>query len=408
MTYTRLPIRRLGDVFLGKMLQPERKAVDDVAAPYLRAAHIQPRGQIVEVDDKAMWFSPADLEKHDLRACDVVVVEGGAGYGRAAVLTEDRDGWGFQNSVVRVRPRPGRTDGRFLAFALQAALDAGEIEVACFTATIPHFTADKVSAFPVPAPRFEEQCAIADYLDRETAQIDTLIKEQQRLVELLSERRRALIRRSLTPSHDWTHARVKHVATTTLGKMLDAGRNLREGDEPAPYVRAADVLADGRVNLTDLNEMPFSPDEMQQYDLSAGDVLLIEGGATVGRPGFVLHDTPGVAFQKTVNRLRVSASLDSRFTYWSFVALYEADHYSRYYGSVSFVHLTAEKLREIELAHPALAEQRRIAAYIDEQTAKVDELIAETQRFIALSRERRAALITAAVTGQIDVRGEAE
>ena len=60
--------------------------------------------------------------------------------------------------------------------------------------------------------------------------------------------------------------------------------------------------------------------------------------------------------------------------------------------------------RRLPIALPPLDEQRRIAAYLDEQTAKIDTLIAETERFIELARERRSALITAAVTGQIDVR----
>ncbi len=71
-------------------------------------------------------------------------------------------------------------------------------------------------------------------------------------------------------------------------------------------------------------------------------------------------------------------------------------------------HPTAQRRRQSDFvdadAAPDLDEQRRIAAYLDEQTAKIDALIAETERFIELSRERRAALITAAVTGQIDVR----
>jgi type I restriction enzyme S subunit len=85
---------------------------------------------------------------------------------------------------------------------------------------------------------------------------------------------------------------------------------------------------------------------------------------------------------------------------------YEADYYASYFGAMSFVHLTGEKLRELELAHPTLPRQREIAAHLDEQTAKIDTLIAETERFIELAKERRAALTTAAVTGQIDVRGE--
>ena len=150
--------------------------------------------------------------------------------------------------------------------------------------------------------------------------------------------------------------------------------------------------------------MPFSEVEMGTFDLRAGDVLLIEGGATVGRPGFVFDAAPGIAFQKTVNRLRVGPQADARFVYWSMLRLYESAYYANHYGSVSFVHLTGEKLREIALPFPPVGEQRQIAAYLDEATEKIDTLIAETERFIELAHERRSALIMAAVTGQIDVR----
>ena len=143
---------------------------------------------------------------------------------------------------------------------------------------------------------------------------------------------------------------------------------------------------------------------MDLFDLRAGDILLIEGGATVGRPGFVFESAPGIAFQKTVNRLRVRPDVDARFVYWSMLRLYDSAYYLKHYGSVSFVHLTGEKLREIELYLPPLDDQRLIAAYLDEQTAQIGILIAEVERFIDLARERRAALVTAAVTGQIDVR----
>jgi type I restriction enzyme S subunit len=260
---------------------------------------------------------------------------------------------------------------------------------------------------PLPLPPLKEQRAIAVYLDRETARIDTLIEEQQRLIEMLRERRSALISAALTPTHSWLHRRIKHIGETILGKMLDAGRAVRAGDELNPYVRAADVRADGSVNLVDLNEMPFSATEMETFHLRAGDVLLIEGGATVGRPGFMFESAPGVAFQKTVNRLRVGPRADARFVYWAMLRLYESAYYANHYGAVSFVHLTGEKLREIELHLPSVDEQRVIAAHLDEQTAKIDRLIAETERFIELARERRSALITAAVTGQIDVRAVA-
>ncbi|WTW93474.1 restriction endonuclease subunit S [Streptomycetaceae bacterium NBC_01309] len=255
-----------------------------------------------------------------------------------------------------------------------------------------------------PLVSAEEQRVIADYLDRETARIDTLIEEQQRLIEMLRERRASVVTSALTPTDSWRRLRIKHIGQTSLGKMLDAGRAVREGDEFRPYVRAADVRADGSVNLVDLNEMPFSEAELGTFDLRFGDVLLIEGGATVGRPGFMFDSAPGIAFQKTVNRLRVDPQVDARFVYWSMLRLYESAYYANHYGSVSFVHLTGEKLREIALPFPPIDEQRRLAAHLDETTKRIDTLIAETQRFIELVHERRSVLITAVVTGQIDVR----
>ncbi len=263
---------------------------------------------------------------------------------------------------------------------------------------------DDMKTIEVALPGLAEQQAIADYLDHETARIDTLIEEQQRLIEMLRERRNAVIAYSLAPKASWLRRRVKHLGTTALGKMLDSGRAAREGDKLNPYVRAADVRADGSVNLVDLNEMPFSADEMASFDLRAGDILLIEGGATVGRPGFVFEPAPGIAFQKTVNRLRVDETAYPRFVYWLMLRLYQTDYYANHYGSVSFVHLTGEKLREIELSLPPIEEQRHIATYLDDQTGKIDSLIAEAERFIEISKERRSALIASAVTGQIEVR----
>ena len=297
------------------------------------------------------------------------------------------------------------TSASYLTYALVAAVD--ELKALGRGTTFMELSATQLAALELPVPSLPEQRAIADYLDRETARIDTLIGEQQHLITMLHERRAAVITTALTPSHSWVRRRIKHIGGTSLGKMLDAGRAVRAGDELKPYVRAADVRADGAVNLVDLNKMPFSEKEMETFDLRAGDVLLIEGGATVGRPGFMFESAPGVSFQKTVNRLRVGPSADARFVYWSMLRLYESGYYTNYYSAVSFVHLTGEKLREVELFLPSVDEQRVIAAYLDEQTAKIDTLIAETERFIELARERRAALITAAVTGQVDVRAVA-
>lgn len=198
-SWTRVKVNRVARIKLGKMLQSEPKGPLDVYSNYMRAAHVQPNGRTIDLDDdQRMWFSPRELCDHDLRIGDVVIVEGGAGFGRSSVLREDRPKWGFQNSIVRLRPIAGMAYGPFLDYAFQAALLDGRISLVCSTATIPHFTAEKVAALTLFVPSLTEQREIADYVDRETAKIDKLSSKAERFVELARERRSALITAAVT------------------------------------------------------------------------------------------------------------------------------------------------------------------------------------------------------------------
>lgn len=268
---------------------------------------------------------------------------------------------------------------------------------------------DEYRLLPVLLPPVDEQRTIADYLDRETARIDALIEEQGRLIEMLRERRQDVIRSAVLgdvnpfdPPPGVRLTAIGHHFTVTLGKMLDVGKTLREGDEHLPYIRAGNIQ-DAGLRLDDVNTMPYSASEAAALNLIKGDLLVAEGGA-VGTNVALAEDMPGWSFQKTVNRIR---PIDDWTTTWLGYVL-------RTYRDIGIIdivcnkstiaHLTAEKLRALRVPDTAPDDQRRIFAYLDEQTAKIDTLIAETETFIELSRERRSALITAAVTGQIDVR----
>ena len=180
------------DVKLGKMLQTKPKSPTDRLQPYLRAAHIQPGGRLdLAIDTKEMYFSEYEAEALSLRAGDAVIVEGGAGFGRAACLTEDMPGWGFQNSIIRLRG--ASSDTRYAVYALQAALESGEIAMACNAATFAHFTAEKVEGFRIPYHGTDEHRRIADHLDEVTGRIDVMLATIDELKALLVERRAALI-----------------------------------------------------------------------------------------------------------------------------------------------------------------------------------------------------------------------
>ena len=313
--------------------------------------------------------------------------------------------WASEHAIVARAAT--NVDIRWLSYLLRV-MDLGQYSQ---TVAQPGIGTAQIGALEAPVPPLEEQREIADFLDRETARIDTLIEEQQRLIDLLIERRADLIRHTvlgqmnpLNPTPADATTAVGHHFSVTLGKMLDAGKARREEDQILPYIRAGNIQ-DAGLRLDDVNSMPFSAKEAADLDLRRGDLLVAEGGA-VGTNALLSKDMPGWSFQKTVNRVR---SLDDWSTAWLGYVL----RTYRDLGVIDIIcnkstiaHLTAEKLRSIRLPLCDIPEQQRIVAFLDEATLKIDTLIGETEVFIELARERRSALITAAVTGQIVVRDE--
>lgn len=414
-----LPVKRVASIRLGKMVQPNASSAVDVEAPYLRAAHVQPSGRLIQADEKVMWFSPAELRDLRLRTGDVVVVEGGAGYGRSAYLDANFEGWGFQNSIIRVRPRPGFSEGRFLNYAFQSLLVSGQTSLATSVATIPHYTAAKVANTLLWIPDIATQERIADFLDRETAQIDAMIEAQAalkgRVLERSATARERLIFAGLEPSRalranfvewlpdlpgHWEVGKIDRGFTVTLGKMLDKKRQAFADDEETPYIRAANIQDDG-LHLDDLKAMPFRARELRRLDLRRGDLLVVEGGS-IGTNAYLTEDMPGHSFQKTVNRVRPRGESDGRYLGHVLTVLRDRGVLAMLGNQSTIAHFTAEKLKALLVPFPPADEQRLIADRLDVGMSDTSRLLGEAEAVIALLRERRKALITAAVTGRID------
>ncbi|WP_277453586.1 restriction endonuclease subunit S [Janibacter sp. DB-40] len=254
----------------------------------------------------------------------------------------------------------------------------------------------------IDMPDLSAQRAIADYLDRETARIDTLIEEQQRLIEMLRERRAALI----------SHSVLGHASERTqlrrLVDVIDCAHVTAEfvdGDErfPVASIRECQGAA------VDLSSCSYTTPEFFEHLRSgsrgprAGDLLFIRN-VSVGLVSIVTPDLPRFAIGQETVLLRRNSSVDPVYLRYALLGA-EVQHAieSAMIGS-TFRRINVSAIRALPVAAPPVDEQRRIAAYLDEETGKIDSLISETEKFIELSRERRAALITAAVTGQIDVR----
>jgi type I restriction enzyme, S subunit len=274
---------------------------------------------------------------------------------------------------------------------------------------------------PLPFPSVCEQTAIAGFLDYETAKIDALKEEQLRLIELLKNKRQAVISHAVTKGlnpdvqmkdsridwvgdvpHHWTVVPVAYRYDAQLGKMLDTlkitGENLR------PYLRVVDVQWDS-INIDDLPLMDFDEDARCKFRLRAGDLLINEGGSYPGRTAIWSSDLE-CYYQKALHRLRPRAA-DTDHPRYFFYLMFWALHtgvFTAGGNEATIEHLPAEKLRRYRFAFPQYEEQSGIAEFLDEQTSRFNSLISAAQRAIDLFQERRSALISAAVTGKIDVR----
>lgn len=287
----------------------------------------------------------------------------------------------------------------YLGWAVLARSFLDPVESSVFGAKMPRASWDFVRNVELWVPGVDEQRAIADYLDRETARIDTLIDEQQRLIDLLRERRVAAIAsavgggRPLVPLVRCMLSQVDYRGATPrktdVGVQLVTARNVRQGW--IDYETSQEFVDPGEYESVMRRGFPEVGDILFTMEAPLGNVALVD------RTDIALAQR---VIKWSVNRVvadpayLVYAIMDDSF-----------QHQLRLRGTGSTAQgIKASKLPELQIPLPPLDVQGRIVEYLDEQTARIDELVAEAERFIELLRERRSALITAAVSGQIDVR----
>ncbi|MCK9923351.1 restriction endonuclease subunit S [Frankia sp. AgPm24] len=281
-----------------------------------------------------------------------------------------------------------------------------------------------LAELPIPMPPIEYQRAVCNYLDRETARIDTLIEEQQRLIELLRERRKAVVEQAVfsgldalptvsndepwlppTPSH-WLVLQLGFVSATLAGWAFPSDGFSAEEDQTR-LLRGVNVKP-GRIDWTDTvywdTEAAPIP---REFDLEIGDLVFgmdrpfVGGGVRVAAVS--AEDLPALLLQRV---MRIRPNDEAGRGYMRYVMSTDAffNYLQPLFTGVSVPHVSEWQVRKFKMPVPPPDEQRNIVAHLDEQTAKIDALIVETDRFIELARERRSALITAAVTGHVDVR----
>jgi type I restriction enzyme S subunit len=267
-------------------------------------------------------------------------------------------------------------------------------------------------------PPLAEQRAIAAFLDRETKKIDELVAEQERLIELLKEKRQAVISHAVTKGLDpaapmkpsgveWlgdvpAHWEVKRMKT--LGAVrYGIGEPPKYRDEGTALIRATNVHA-GRVNASGMVFVnPADIPTQRIVWLRPGDIIVVRSGAYTGDSAIIPHEYDG-AIAGFDMVLRCASDVQPNFVQYGLLGASLLAQLELASTRAAQPHLNAEELGSCLLVLPPGVEQRAIALFLDRETEKIDTLVAQAESAIALLTERRSALISAAVTGQIDVR----
>ena len=274
-------------------------------------------------------------------------------------------------------------------------------------------------ALPVVVPPLPEQCAIAAFLDHETAKIDRLIAKQERLIELLKEKRQAVISHAVTKGLN-PDAPMKDSGVEWLGEVpahwvvcaLKFGWNVIDCKHvTAPFVDDGIPLASIREVQSRVVNLSEAKKTTREYYLQ-----LIEGGrkprpgdiiysrnATVGEAALVV-DGPEFAMGQDVALMRPN-NQDSNYFLYQLESKSIASQLDLLMVGATFKRINVGDIKNLLVAYPPLDEQQQIARHLSEVESKFDRLSTCALRAVGLLREHRTALISAAVTGKIDVRG---
>jgi len=425
-------------VELGKMLD-ERRITGDYLLRYLRNVDVQ-WDRIDSIELPEMDIHPSERERFTVKQGDLLVCEGGE-VGRAAIVTKSEMGLGYQKALHRLRPLGNREVPRFMFFTLVWAASTGVFLAGGNPNTIPHLTGEKLRRYRFPAPPTPEQRAIAGFLDGETSKIDSLVSKKRELVKRLKEKRLALTSRTVTkglPPHearaaglnpvptcrstgvDWFGEVPAHWPKPCKLSLLASpqkhsfvngpfGSDLLTSelvDDGIPVVYIRDISKGHYRRVSDVCVTPEKERAINFCRVDPGDVLIAKVGDPPGAAAVYPQGEPSGIVTQDVIRIRVNQSKVS--------AKYLVYFLNSTAGQALIDSIAIEATRtRVSLADyknslcllPPRDEQDLIVEFLDRNTAHIDQMIGNVQAAVERLEEYRIALITAAVTGKIDVRG---
>jgi type I restriction enzyme S subunit len=336
-----------------------------------------------------------------------------------APVTEPPDGFVGSTGFALIRPLPGIYYSALLGYVIRAEWFISNIISRSVGVSYPAINASDLVALSLPVPPWKEQKTIARFLDHETAKIDTLIHEQKRLIELLKEKRQAVISHAVTkgldpdvpmkdsgvewlgevPAH-WTKKRLKNVSPfIAVGIVVNPSSYVAE--DGLPFIYGGEVK-EGYIDLSKTRKISALDSKKNKKTLlETGDLVTMR----VGYPGVTAIVPPSCEGGNCASVMLVKrGDFDSRWLCAVMNSrLIRQQVEVVQYGAAQKQFNIADAV-EFWLLEPPQTEQAVIADFIAAKSAGFDQLMDKASQSMGLLAERRSALISAAVTGKIDVR----
>ena len=284
----------------------------------------------------------------------------------------------------------------------------------------------------IPFPPKSTQQRIASYLDKKCNKIEETIQNQQQVIEKLKAYKQSLITEAVTgkikiqngkvcgkyesykdsgvewigkiPS-EWISTRVGHLYKSILGKMV-CPNQLTEEHTLQKYLCAMNVHFDG-VDLSEIKEMWFTPNEMNQYQVRNGDLLVVEGGAGAGGAAIVhgLSDKDEIFIQNSIHLVKpVKKDYLSKYLYYWIYSLVKQNYIDFTCNKATIPHFTKEKLEGMPIAIADKNTQQEIIEFLDKKCSAIDVTIEQKQNLIEKLTEYKKSLIYECVTGKRNVK----
>ena len=355
-----------------------------------------------------MSLPPEQAAEAPFDVGDILAAAVGATFGKTYLHATDIGPAAFAGYLVRISPSPD-FEPRFVAYWSESRHYWDQVNGSVVQSTIQNFSAAKYAELRLPAPPLDTQRAIADYLDRETARLDALVAVKERVLGLLAEKRRALITRAVTRGLDpniplrdsgipWlgeipAHWKVRRIAWLFQERDKRGEPNLRLLEVSINTGVVPREFSDERIETTaaDFNTYKVA----RRSDVVFNKMRMWQGAVGVApedglvSPDYVVAEPVGPLSSAYTNMLFHTAAFSAECARHSHGIVWDR------------LRLYWTGFRNIEVPLPPVQEQAEIVEQITFETKKLDELSKSTESTITLLKERRAALIAAAVTGQI-------